>query len=483
MGQTNSISISSEIISSAKNYKVSKQQIEQSIIEKIDISSETCKLEPDKNNNNVLSLALKNKMPKLAEKLIEIFGKDCNQPPINNKNKTSLIIAIKKGYSNIATLIIKNFGEDCCPEVKFNYGNTVLDLALEKEKEKISISLIETFGNKCIGKNSLYISLNHKKFRVFKILLNQYSTCCHPNYECLVKCIFYKKEKLATELISKFSSNIKIPTYKYTSTPILLLACQSKMENVALDLIKIYGEKLQPEHCSSNGDLALTCAIRNNLDILANELIDKFGDSCLKYMDDNKSNPLKPAIINKNEQIALKLLETFGNKLIKCRDADYFNEMIFLSIYRRLEQVAIKIVDTAKLLILPEKVNKSNRTPLISAIDVGMEELAIKLLETFGYKNNLKQVDKYGETALTIANIKKMTKVSEIIQDINRQLESKPVSDEDLDETICGICEDNKRQITFNCSHFYCCEHCAEITKKCPICREPITERIKSILS
>ena len=49
---------------------------------------------------------------------------------------------------------------------------------------------------------------------------------------------------------------------------------------------------------------------------------------------------------------------------------------------------------------------------------------------------------------------------------------------ESLDE--CMVCSDNKREILFKpCNHIAACELCAPRCKKCLVCKEQVTERVK----
>lgn len=51
-------------------------------------------------------------------------------------------------------------------------------------------------------------------------------------------------------------------------------------------------------------------------------------------------------------------------------------------------------------------------------------------------------------------------------------------SSENTRDMSCGLCCTNTRNVIFQpCMHCYCCEQCSKKVKKCPLCREIITER------
>lgn len=54
---------------------------------------------------------------------------------------------------------------------------------------------------------------------------------------------------------------------------------------------------------------------------------------------------------------------------------------------------------------------------------------------------------------------------------------------EDKDSTECMICMDEPKSMVFYpCGHYYCCESCSSRVKKCPICRQAITQSINKRL-
>ena len=52
------------------------------------------------------------------------------------------------------------------------------------------------------------------------------------------------------------------------------------------------------------------------------------------------------------------------------------------------------------------------------------------------------------------------------------------------DQTKCTICLDNGRQVCFlPCKHTVTCGECAEAVDTCPVCRQPIAEKMRIFLS
>ena len=64
-------------------------------------------------------------------------------------------------------------------------------------------------------------------------------------------------------------------------------------------------------------------------------------------------------------------------------------------------------------------------------------------------------------------------------------IKGKDVAENELEDIRCCVaCQDAPRGVLLRpCSHMCLCNDCADGLNECPICREPITERLKVIVS
>lgn len=53
-----------------------------------------------------------------------------------------------------------------------------------------------------------------------------------------------------------------------------------------------------------------------------------------------------------------------------------------------------------------------------------------------------------------------------------------------VDLLLCKVCMDRERGVVFQpCGHFVTCWNCASLIADCPVCRRPITHKIRTYIS
>lgn len=242
----------------------------------------------------------------------------------------------------------------------------------------------------------------------------------------LMKAIRRKNEEDALHLIE--SSNLSFISYD-DKTP-LMLACISGLEEVAHELVK---HDCNIEYVDSEGNTALIYSCMSEMEEVALAILDKCNDynhtnsnnesalniccgsfdmmqvieELLKKEDidinkpnDEENTPLMTAIMNDNEDVAHKLLDT-----LKC-DLSYINsidESAFgLACEMGLEEVALKIWDLSRGECHPCEKSEDDTTPFMNVVINNMSELAQKMIDK-GKQGDLSITDEFGNTSLVYA--------------------------------------------------------------------------------
>ena len=155
-----------------------------------------------------------------------------------------------------------------------------------------------------------------------------------------------------------------------------MIACSTRLESIALDLIQTGQSK--PEHVSIKGSTALMIACSKSLEKVALALIET-GQS-------------KPEQVNKDGDTAL-----------------------MLACAKSLESVALALIKTGQS--KPEQVNKNEITALIVACAKSLENVALELIKTG--QSNPEHEDPSGDTALIIA---KKGNLKRVVDELNKLL-------------------------------------------------------------
>ncbi len=183
-----------------------------------------------------------------------------------------------------------------------------------------------------------------------------------------------------------------------------------------------------------DGDTALMLLLKKYPNIVI-VLLEKYGARCIVSKECNSPAlygiELKIAINNKFSEVALKLLGFYELEYLKtCTDINA-NTFLMLSILHKLPEVSFKLIELYGENYMANGTNNMDQTPLMLVCSTPYinEEIAIKMLTTFGpkncfleYKNNL------GESAMTFAKNNNLNKFLKMVYD----LEDIP----DLEDTI-----------------------------------------------
>ncbi len=160
---------------------------------------------------------------------------------------------------------------------------------------------------------------------------------------------------------------------------------------------------------------------------IAIKLIDKYGCFCLIndiFLGNQKIKhgiELIVAISFKNEEIALKLINTFGVKY----STDHINvngdSLLMLSIKYNLLNLCEKLIEQYDAYCLPSQVNQSGETALILACERSHEDIALKLINKFGMNTCLvNKKNCYGKTAMTFAEERQLSEFIKKVNNINK---------------------------------------------------------------
>lgn len=144
----------------------------------------------DKENDNLLQIAICCGQYELAKMLIERFGEKCQPDNINIYGNTALILSINHDQADLAILLINKFKEKCRPNQQNKKINlTALHIACNKKFRTVAFKLIDTFGDKldlsAITKYGttalLYAAWKNLEDVAIKIVEN-YSNSCRINW-------------------------------------------------------------------------------------------------------------------------------------------------------------------------------------------------------------------------------------------------------------------------------------------------------------
>jgi ankyrin repeat protein len=284
-------------------------------------------------------------------KFIDKYDNKYNPEEIDNDGNTSLIIALNRGFENVVIKLIDKFGCKCSPQQINREYKTALNYAIANGLEKSSIKIIETFDILCI------------------------------------------------------------PDYKINNEDALTIACSKGLSNIAIKIVKMPKNTWNLEQIKYYSNTTLFIAIRNELNEVAIELLNKIVDIDFLHKD-----TFKIICENKLEDIAEKILSMYNhenlykdiylvfsilckNKLkdtiIKFLDMftteELFNNinliLIFSSIcLNNLEEIAMYLVNKIKIKLLEDDSFYIVYSMILSACTNKLENVIIMLLEIKGYK-------------------------------------------------------------------------------------------------
>jgi len=133
----------------------------------------------------------------------------------------------------------------------------------------------------------------------------------------------------------------------------------------------------------------------------------------LKILKNNKYFYLYIQEYLKDNKFTIDIINYYiDNKTIYYNNDCNNDTPLTYACHNKMRDVAIKLIDTFGDKVNPEHVNKNSNTALILACENNMTDVAIKLIDTFGDKVNPGQVNKNSNTALILACSNKMNNVA-----------------------------------------------------------------------
>jgi ankyrin repeat protein len=238
--------------------------------------------------------------------------------------------------------------------------------------------------------------------------------------------IVHKLIDIYEKLIEKDNNKFKLDYSNKEDDTALTLACEYKLEDVALRLIKIYCKNITTLEIScytltseykkcgavnkkSHTPLIIACI--NKLSMVALELL-KTGRANQGVFDKLKKTALSYACENKLTNVALEILK-IGKCSIDVRDLIYNKDAFTWACKNKLENVAIEIlnyyrINKIKLLLLKDE---NGQTPLIISCKNRLSNVAMILvdIEFSNNKSNKRALD-YAKSNNLMDVVKKMEK-------------------------------------------------------------------------
>ncbi|PSN32604.1 hypothetical protein C0J52_26221 [Blattella germanica] len=321
----------------------------------------------DEDDNSVMHYATERNLKKVVECLLEL---KCDIDCTNKNGETRLLEAVERGYEEIAIKLLKHGAN---PNAKNDYGNTPMHYAAERNLKKVH-------GANPNAKDEDDNSVMH-----------------YAAEENLVKVV---------ECLLELKCDIDCAN-KNGETP-LLQAVERGNEEITIKLLK---HGANPNAKNDYGNTAMHYAVGKNLMRVVECLLELKCD--FECTTKNGETPLLQAVERGNVEIAIKLLKHGANPNAK---NDYGNTTMHYAAERNLkklhganpnanndygntpmhyaaEENLMKVVDC--LLELKCDIdcsNKNGETPLLEAVELGNQEIAIKLLK-HGANPNAKDQD------------------------------------------------------------------------------------------
>lgn len=149
---------------------------------------------PERINNGKTALIVmcgfyKRKLHKLANYMINVYGKSCIPEYICTDGQTALLNAIENSSISVAINLINTYGILCNPHALNYFGETALISACLHESEEIASHLINVFGKLCMYDQKDFgdkTALDHAKYfelnNITKLLERGIEACNLANH-------------------------------------------------------------------------------------------------------------------------------------------------------------------------------------------------------------------------------------------------------------------------------------------------------------
>jgi len=256
--------------------------------------------------HTILQYACMKKQEKIALKLLELCGEDCNL----EYNGGTLEYACQYILPNLAIKLIKDYPNKC------GFNSKSFEWACYNNNQDVVYEMINTYNDKYdLSKMIEYKTtlFNIKKYNmndVLKKLRDQYS-------DKLMRYIHFNKNNKSQEEIIKFiidNKDLINPKYKapYLDKTMIMCACLNKKEKITLKLLEFYGLDCLIGETDSEKETTLTYACMNQQTETIYKLITEYTNECnFQQINIYNSNALFYAAFNNMQDVIIKMIEIY----------------------------------------------------------------------------------------------------------------------------------------------------------------------------
>jgi len=479
--------------------------------------------------DNTIKYACQNGNVPLLSMLIDNFSYALLYDNCNYCIPHYLNIAAYNDHINIIDFLVEQYGEEqlsaTCSCVKQH--DYVLFTFADRNKIDIAEKLIDKYGLNCFMPNSVgYDSYLFERVcseepnnvrllnKIADMLFSEYPPCCfcdycgngnEDDYSYYTGChpfkelVFSKNEDLMVKLLNKHGDKC---LNHYTKNEWLEFAFENNLPKFFTKLIEIWKDtfplsgtyELKYDRdrddffnrlLKSNGIYFnsnwLICALERGWnDIISNYLpLFLYEPKVLFEPNIKQENAINICIRNNNDRVATEIIQYYNNYFKTTgllEKTICINSLFKTSIFNNFKDLPITIIN-----LFPNKVNVNQillndvRTIVSIACEQSLENLAIKIIETYKEDCYPFLKDSSSKTPLQIAQEKGLTQfIIHFKETFGKDHTS--VQHYSMEYITCIICHDDTAQnIQLNpCEHKNLCPDCVKRIPKCPLCRADI---------
>jgi len=257
-----------------------------------------------------------------------------NEIIMNTQHFTPLMYACYYNFDLVAEKILEIYGDKCDIYYKDKCKNDIFYYAMRNKLENVIVKLVNIFG--------------------YKIINLHYFT---DNLETLLF------------VIHRYGINCNIDNIDSNNNTILMQTCIYKNDILAIKLIEIFGKKCDINHKNYQGNTVFNIAISNKLENVIRKIIDSFGIKNIMNCHNNY-----------NQDTVTYLIE---NNLLNIENINNDSTLLMWACDNNYDILAIKMIDKYGIECNVGYINKKGKTVFDIAISNKLENVAIKLLNTF----------------------------------------------------------------------------------------------------
>jgi len=315
------------------------------------------------------------------------------------------MLAIKYRLEFIAHMLLDIYGRDCLVNYINSESYTALLYACRYDYyELVNRIIFEHYDNCCldhkpeIGNDALYhiCYAGYDKF-IYK-LIDIYDSKFIEKYDIINRMIRYSCDEILFHIIEKYNDK-----YLINNNHILYNLIAHKMKKSALKVIYDYKHLYKPDYTYSGRTLIIEACYKNQTDI-ALALINTFGNQCaLNKISDYQKRAIYYALSNNClKKVVKRLIHSNDLIYIDSKNCPSDKEILVQLCYNNLIDEALIFIDK-----YPHKCDNDQKiltkTPLIFACMHGSVELATKILDVFGMDSKPGFINHKNESALAYA--------------------------------------------------------------------------------